>query len=1074
MSSESTRPTPLGVARSRFLEGLTRKSAEVRAMLALLVASPSHDRPREELRRRLHALYASAQVFQLEALASALRDAIARLDAAREGGLLAADLDALASLAATLPLLGVGPDSAEPAPLAAPPPPRSLYPALAPPPPLALPLELESSPLAAEGEEIARPELPPPSSPPRSFPSAPAAPRPESGPPMRSADLRGALSGTLLGPRSAPLRSAPPVLGILVVAGPVVEDAVREALAGERFEVVGAEDAVAAVRAAEEGAPDVVLAERALLAADPELAVRLRGDPLADPPPLVVLAEPDQLAAARELGAAVVEALPVAAGRLAQTLARLGEGRAALGPGGLGGALSLEELAARVAAEVKRGLVDASDQGGELVVPVGGAEILAATWAAIGRMRSHLEARSGGRLHFRERGSGPSLIALAEAGPSAEEPSRVRLEGRRVLVADDDPAVVWFFAGILREAGCLVDEASDGAAALRLARACRPDVIVSDILMPELDGFALLRELEREPPLCDVPVVLLSWKEDFLQRMRELRSGASGYLRKEAGAPQILAAVRDALRPRARLEERLRDGGEVRGPLARIGPLALLETVARFRPDARLTVRDAASLFEIDLRGGQLVDLTRTAADGSFRRGADAVPALLGVRSGRYGVATATGLVRGTVKEPLEGLLARSTRRLQASVRAVTGDRLARAHRLELDADLAASHARSVPPELGEILGWLAEGHGPAALLAERRATPEALERVLVELARQGGVTSVRDAGGERLDGESAGDVHDTTRAASEEEPSAPRPAAPSEGADAARTELPTPASREVAERAAEPAEAAAPTDPAPDEPAASPRSAADSGASAARDAAPRPALGVASPPDEPPSGAPAGASGEAGSADPDDGEPEAAASEPPGAEEVPRTSTPPSPEPDDAGESPALASARSPLPTLLGMGVLFAVGYLGYQALGVGVGEVPRGPIVAAARPAPVDAPASPAPLVAAVLRDAGEPGGRTTAASGPARAFGEELCDPPAGEDGAGQGVLLFEPGAPGRARVTRSDGSTVRDVRLGEELRVVVPAGIYGVAFDAAGATVVRFTRVAPGCTRRLPRP
>ena len=107
-SSESSRPTPLGVARARFVDGLARKSQELRGSLALLASTPTEERPREELRRRLHALYASAQVFQLEALAAALKDGITRLDSAREerSSVSQADLDALASLSATLPLLG--------------------------------------------------------------------------------------------------------------------------------------------------------------------------------------------------------------------------------------------------------------------------------------------------------------------------------------------------------------------------------------------------------------------------------------------------------------------------------------------------------------------------------------------------------------------------------------------------------------------------------------------------------------------------------------------------------------------------------------------------------------------------------------------------------------------------------------------------------------------------------------------------------------------------------------------------------------------------------------------------------
>src|SRR5690606_7542312 len=128
-------------------------------------------------------------------------------------------------------------------------------------------------------------------------------------------------------------------------------------------------------------------------------------------------------------------------------------------------------------------------------------------------------------------------------------------------------------------------------------------------------------ELSRDPAVCAVPVILLSWKEDFIQRMRELRSGAHGYLRKEDGTEQILRRVREALRPQANLERLLRGGGEVRGRIENHGVAGLLRTVGATRPDARVLVRDAWSLFEVDVREGALVDVTRTASDGGFARG---------------------------------------------------------------------------------------------------------------------------------------------------------------------------------------------------------------------------------------------------------------------------------------------------------------------------------------------------------------------------------------------------------------------------------------------------------------------
>ncbi|HWL85469.1 MAG TPA: response regulator, partial [Polyangiaceae bacterium] len=72
----------------------------------------------------------------------------------------------------------------------------------------------------------------------------------------------------------------------------------------------------------------------------------------------------------------------------------------------------------------------------------------------------------------------------------------VRLEGRRVVVADDDPGVTWFIADLLRTTGCVVHEARDGEHALELAYRTEPHLILCDVLMPKLDGFQLARTLQ--------------------------------------------------------------------------------------------------------------------------------------------------------------------------------------------------------------------------------------------------------------------------------------------------------------------------------------------------------------------------------------------------------------------------------------------------------------------------------------------------------------------------------------------------------------------------------------------------
>ena len=115
----------------------------------------------------------------------------------------------------------------------------------------------------------------------------------------------------------------------------------------------------------------------------------------------------------------------------------------------------------------------------------------------------------------------------------------------RVVVADDQPVVRTGFRTILEASGiAVVDEAGDGRAAVAAARRARPDVVLMDIRMPELDGIEATRQLAGPQVAEPVRVLVLTTfdLDDYVYEA--LRAGASGFLLKDVGRDELVAAVR--------------------------------------------------------------------------------------------------------------------------------------------------------------------------------------------------------------------------------------------------------------------------------------------------------------------------------------------------------------------------------------------------------------------------------------------------------------------------------------------------------------------------------------------------
>ncbi|MFI6080278.1 response regulator transcription factor [Streptomyces sp. NPDC051217] len=155
----------------------------------------------------------------------------------------------------------------------------------------------------------------------------------------------------------------------------------------------------------------------------------------------------------------------------------------------------------------------------------------------------------------------------------------------RVLVVDDEPDVTEVLAGVLTAEGWQVRTASDGATALTTARDFRPDAVVLDWMLPDLDGLRIMRELRREAP--SVCVLFLTARDAVEDRVAGITAGGDDYVTKPYSLEEVLARLRGLLR-RAGMAT-----GQGQNWLT-VGDLAMDEEAREVR------------------RGGAVVDLSRT------------------------------------------------------------------------------------------------------------------------------------------------------------------------------------------------------------------------------------------------------------------------------------------------------------------------------------------------------------------------------------------------------------------------------------------------------------------------------
>ncbi len=134
-------------------------------------------------------------------------------------------------------------------------------------------------------------------------------------------------------------------------------------------------------------------------------------------------------------------------------------------------------------------------------------------------------------------------------------PSYALPSSNHILVVDDSPENLFLIESILQEEGHKIDVASDGTTALQMVQQSPPDLVLLDVMMPNMDGFEVTEQIRQNPNLPYIPILLIT-AYDQASVVKGLDVGADDFLRKPLDIDELLARVRSLLRLKHNIDQR--------------------------------------------------------------------------------------------------------------------------------------------------------------------------------------------------------------------------------------------------------------------------------------------------------------------------------------------------------------------------------------------------------------------------------------------------------------------------------------------------------------------------------------
>jgi DNA-binding response OmpR family regulator len=121
------------------------------------------------------------------------------------------------------------------------------------------------------------------------------------------------------------------------------------------------------------------------------------------------------------------------------------------------------------------------------------------------------------------------------------------LKRKKILLVEDDEDFLELMRSRFKEEGYAIATATNGLDAVKKARSLMPDMILLDVMLPELDGFAVCEILRKDPSTASIPVVMVTGLAGHLTRCAGIDSGATDYVTKPATPDEIVSKVKETL-----------------------------------------------------------------------------------------------------------------------------------------------------------------------------------------------------------------------------------------------------------------------------------------------------------------------------------------------------------------------------------------------------------------------------------------------------------------------------------------------------------------------------------------------